>query len=203
MPAPEIHRLDHGLWVWQRYDPAVKTELFSSAVLTQAGVYLVDPIPLAEEHIRELSQAGTLAGIIVTNANHHRSAALYSDRLSIFIFAHPKTFPESKPDRFKEVTTGSVIRGDLSVIEIQGAVAGEIAIRQPAEGGTLILGDALINFEPYGFTFLPRKYCEDEMQMRVSLRQLLLKPAKRMLFAHGTPILSNATARLRHILDAK
>jgi len=60
----------------------------------------------------------------------------------------------------------------------------------------------LINFEPYGFSFLPRKYCLNEKQMRSSLHQLLARPAERMLFAHGVPILSGATARLRHLSNA-
>jgi len=88
------------------------------------------------------------------------------------------------------------------VIEVEGAVTGEIALYHSSNGGTLIVGDALINFEPYGFTLLPRKYCLSEKQMRSSLHQLLTRPAERMLFAHGTPILSGANARLQQLLDA-
>jgi glyoxylase-like metal-dependent hydrolase (beta-lactamase superfamily II) len=65
------------------------------------------------------------------------------------------------------------------------------------DGGTVIVGDALINFEPYGFTFLPAKYCSNQKQMLRSLRRLLDYKAKRMLFAHGTPILSGTTERLQ------
>jgi hypothetical protein len=86
---------------------------------------------------------------------------------------------------------------------MEGAVAGEIALYHPSNGGTLVVGDALINFEPRGFTFLPRKYCENEKKMRSSLRQLLAKPAERLFFSHGTPILSGATDRLRQLLEAK
>ena len=203
MLSPEIHRLSDRLWVWQHYDPAVKAELFSSAILTSSGLYVVDPIPLAEDSLRELSQVGPIAGIIVTNANHHRSVGQYSDRFSVPVFAHPNAFPDSKPNRFNEVIGASPIGGDLEVIEIDGAVAGEIALHEPSNGGTLIIGDALINFEPDGFTFLPRKYCENEKQMRQSLTQLLTCPAERMLFAHGTPILSGATNRLRELLDSQ
>ena len=78
---------------------------------------------------------------------------------------------------------------------------GEIALYHSPNGGTLIVGDALINFEPYGFTFLPGKYCLDEKEMRRSLLKLLDRKAERILFAHGLPIVSNATARLRRLLD--
>jgi hypothetical protein len=38
--------------------------------------------------------------------------------------------------------------------------------------------------------------------MRRSLRQLLTYRAERILFAHGTPILTGAHARLQQLLDA-
>lgn len=100
------------------------------------------------------------------------------------------------------LNSGALIGGDLEVIEIEGAVSGEIVLYLPSNGGTVLVGDALVNFEPYGFTFLPRKYCLNEKQMRKSLYQLLARPAERMLFAHGTPILSGASTRLRQLLDA-
>ena len=122
-------------------------------------------------------------------------------RFSVPIWANPRSFPDSKPARFTEAKE-TPIAGELEVIEVEGAVAGEIALYHAPNGGTLIVGDALINFEPYGFTLLPRKYCLSEKQMRSSLHQLLARPAERMLFAHGTPILSGANARLRQLLDA-
>ena len=87
------------------------------------------------------------------------------------------------------------------MIEIEGAVDGEIALYHADNRGTFIVGDALINWDPYGFAFLPRKYCLNEKRMRRSLRQLLARPAERILFAHGTPLLSGASARLRQLLD--
>jgi hypothetical protein len=202
VPVPDFHQLLPGLWVWQHYDSFVKADLFSSAILTNTGTYMVDPIPLADSQLQQLSQAATVLGIIVTNANHSRASSAYSDRVSVPILAHAQSFPDLKPARFTEIKNGIRIDGELEVIDIEGAVAGEIALYHASNGGTFIVGDALINFEPYGFSFLPRKYCLNEKQMRSSLRQLLSRPAERMLFAHGTPILSEATARLRRLLDA-
>ena len=88
------------------------------------------------------------------------------------------------------------------MIGIEGAAAGELILHYPSNSGTLIVGDALINFEPYGFTFLPMKYCSNEKEMRRSLQKLLDYKAERMLFAHGMPILSGASDRLRALLDS-
>ena len=101
-----------------------------------------------------------------------------------------------------EIVAGKKICADLEVIAIEGAVAGEIALYDPLKGGTLIVGDALINFDPPGFAVLPRKYCLNERQLRQSLWERLTRPAERMLFAHGTPILSDASAHLRRLLKS-
>jgi glyoxylase-like metal-dependent hydrolase (beta-lactamase superfamily II) len=199
--APDFHQLLPSFWVWQVYDSSVKADLFSSAILTSAGTYIVDPIPLPDPQLRQLSQASKVAGIIITNANHLRASSAYSDRFSVPVWAGTDSFPDLKPARFSEAKNGTTICGELEVIEVEGAVAGEIALYHASNGGTLIVGDALINFEPYGFSFLPRKYCLNKKQMRSSLHQLLARPAERILFAHGAPILSEATARLRHLLN--
>ena len=199
MSSVEIQPLSPRLWIWQNYDSSIKTELFSAAVRTKSGVYVVDPIPLADVPLRELFQSAPIAGVIVTNANHVRDSLAYSDRFSTSIFASQSSFPDPKPARFVHAT--NPINNELEVIEIEGAVAGEIALYHAENGGTFIVGDALIHFDPYGFAFLPRKYCLNEKRMRRSLRQLLARPAERILFAHGTPLLSGASARLRQLLD--
>ena len=199
--TPDLTALCPGIWIWQNYDSSVKADLFSSALAVASGLYLVDPIPLTEPTLDELPKLAPVLGIIVTNANHHRSAAAYSERFSVPVLAHARAFEDSKLARFNEIENGARISGELEVIEIEGAVAGEIALYHPINGGTLIVGDALINFDPYGFAFLPRKYCLKEKKMRRSLRQLLARPAERMLFAHGAPILSGVSARLQQLLD--
>jgi glyoxylase-like metal-dependent hydrolase (beta-lactamase superfamily II) len=202
VPVPVFHQLKSSIWVWQAYDSSVKADLFSSAILTSAGIYIVDPIPLPDAQLRQFSEAASVAGIIVTNANHLRDSSTYSDRFAVPILADARSFPGLRPARFSEAKNGIPIGGELEVIEVEGAVCGEIALYHASNGGMLIVGDALINFEPYGFTLLPRKYCLNEKQMRRSLHQLLARPAEQMLFAHGVPILSGATRRLQWVLDA-
>jgi hypothetical protein len=197
---PEFTELTPDLWIWHSYDPSVKAELFATAFAANAGIYLVDPISLPEPEFRKLEETGPIHGIIITNANHQRAAHDYSDRLSAPVYVHPNVFDEiNASNKLDALTLHSY--GNLEIIEIEGAVAGEIAIHLPVDGGTLIIGDALINFEPYGFTFLPRKYCLDQKQMRRSLRKLVSLAFKRMIFAHGTPIVSGASGCLRQLLE--
>ena len=199
--ACELVQVAPSLLIWQTYDPALKTDLFSTAITTRSGSFLVDPILLADAALAQLLKAGSVSGVIVTNSNHLRASADFAARFSVPIFANAETFPDQAFPGTK-VGDGGKICDELAVIGIEGAAAGEIVLHSAPNGGTLITGDALINFEPYGFTFLPRKYCSNEKQMRRSLRKLLAHKTDRMLFAHGPPILSRAGERLQQLLDA-
>jgi len=137
----------------------------------------------------------------MTNGNHHRAVARFAEQFGVGIVAHADSFPDEQPKRLRRVSDGDAIRDGLKVIGIDGAVPGEIVLDYTPNGGTLIVGDALINFEPHGFTLLPAKYCANQKQMRRSLRKLLDYKAERMLFAHGPPILSGASERLHGLLD--
>ena len=199
--ACDLYQLVPGLFIWQYYDAAVKAELCSSAVVASGNIYVVDPILLEASQLNRLRGVARPAGVVVTNANHQRAALYYSKELSVPIFAQGESFRGKKPSRFTKIADGAKICDELEVIAIKGAVAGEIALYHPLNGGTLVVGDALINFEPPGFGVLPRKYCLNQKQMQRSLQELLTRPVERLLFAHGTPILSGASARLRDLLD--
>jgi hypothetical protein len=198
--ADELCRIGSGLFVWQAYDPKVKADLFSSGLVTPAGVLIVDPIPLAESALDELQRTSAIAGIVLTNSNHVRASLEFAKLFSAPLFAHRESLGKAKV-AFAEVGNGDTICAAVDIIAIDGAAPGEIALHYPSNNGTLIVGDALINFEPHGFSLLPKKYCSDEKKMRRSLRKLLAVKSERMLFAHGTPILSGATDRLQQLLD--
>ena len=180
--AAEIESVGPGLWIWRAYDPAVKAELFSSAIAIRGALYLIDPIPLEPEAVAALTKLESIAGIIITNENHKRAADRFADRFQVSIYER-----------------GFTAQG-LVAVAIDGAPAGEVAVYCEADDGTLIVGDALINFEPYGFALLPEKYCSDRKRMGESLSNLLDYSFERLLFAHGTPILSGARRRLEQLL---
>ena len=199
--ASELLHVAPALQVWQAYDPKARADLFSSAIANRHGLYLVDPIPIENDALAELRRKAPIAGIIVTNANHLRAAPQFAEKFSLPVFARSESVPNEPNFDFREVIDGEQICDDLCVIGIDGAVPGEIVLHYAPDGGALIVGDALINFEPYGFAFLPEKYCSDPKEMRNSLRKLLTHQAGQMLFAHGTPITSRAGERLKRLLD--
>lgn len=196
--ASEFVPLSASLALWQAYDPAVKSDLYATAVEMPAGIFLIDPIPLQPSAAEELIASRQVAGILVTNSNHSRAAADFARRLKAPIFAAPGVATEFEGAR--SVADADEISPGVSAIALPGAAPGEVAFHFADEGGTMVVGDALINFEPYGFTLLPAKYCGDQKEMRRSLRRLLDFSFQRLLFAHGTPILTTARERLETLL---
>jgi glyoxylase-like metal-dependent hydrolase (beta-lactamase superfamily II) len=199
--ASDLNRPRPGLFTWQAYDPEAKADLFSTALATRTGFFVIDPIQLDEASLAKLTSVGPIRGIILTNANHLRSAETYVTGFSAPVYAHREAVSNVALISVNEVTEGTLIGDELQSITIEGAAPGEIAVYHAGDGGTLVVGDTLINFDPYGFTFLPDKYCEDPTQMRQSLRKLLRYNTERILFAHGLPILTRAHGRLRQLLE--
>jgi glyoxylase-like metal-dependent hydrolase (beta-lactamase superfamily II) len=199
--ASDLLRLSGSLWLWQAYDPAVKSDLFSTAIQTKAGLFLIDPIPLVSSCLDELTGSAGVAGVLVTNLNHPRAAAAFARQFNVPIFAAASVVDEFEPGAATSIADGAKIGPEVSAITITGAAPGETAFHFEDDGGTMVLGDALINFEPYGFTLLPAKYCSDQKMMRRSLRWLLDWSFERLLFAHGMPILVSARKRLEALLS--
>ncbi len=197
--ADEAQLAGPGLWHWQAYEPAVKADLSSSALVLEAKVYFVDPIPLADAALEELTRFARPAGVILTSANHHRAAAHFRERFGVPLLAHPAAGEGATID--VALAEGAEIGEGICVLEIPGAAAGEIALHSAAGEGLLVVGDALINLEPHGFGFLPDKYCADPVLMRRSLRRLLDLKFQMIAFAHGLPIVARAQQRLGALLE--
>ena len=198
--ASEFVALTPSLSFWQAYDPSVKSDLFATAVKTDAGLFLVDPIQLEASSLEELAGSNPVAGILVTNSNHLRATQAFAARFRSPVFGAPVVAGELAAGSARPIADDEEISPGVSAIALEGAAPGEVAFHFAEDGGTMVVGDALINFEPYGFTFLPAKYCTDQKVMKRSLRRLLDWPFERLFFAHGTPILVNARERLETLL---
>ena len=76
--AAEIHRLPGGLFVWQAWSPECKVDLTSTGIVTDAGLLLIDPIPLTPDAMEELvSAAGPVRAVLLTSGNHARDSGTF------------------------------------------------------------------------------------------------------------------------------
>ncbi|MDP9291556.1 MAG: hypothetical protein M3O82_04225, partial [Verrucomicrobiota bacterium] len=185
-PIAEFQWIHSRLAFWQGYDPAVKTDVSCCAVLAEAGLIFVDPLPLADDVLCELTESAIPAGIVLTNENHLRSSEEFAKRFEV---------PIRKSANCED---GATIFGDMRVIHLPGFAPGEMAVHC---GTTLMIGDALINLEPHGFSILPEKYCTDVKAGRISLHKLLQFDFDTITFAHGLPIVTVGRARLEALLQ--
>ena len=183
--------------IWYSYDPTVKADLFSTAFSARNELTVVDPIALPAAYRSELDSLGRIATIVVTNANHLRDTLNFS--YSASIFAPPELNAELS--RSHALSDGLQV-GPFRAIKIDGAADGEFALYHPDDAGTLIVGDALINFEPHGFGLLPPKYCTNQKRMIHSLRRLLDLDFNRIFFGHGNPIMTRGRDRLASLLPS-
>ena len=183
--------------IWYTYDPTIKADLFSTAFAARNELAVVDPIALPAPHRNQLNSLGRVAIIVVTNANHLRDTLNFSRSASIFA---PLELNAELTD-YHALSDGLQL-GPFRAIKIDGAADGEFALYHPDDGGTLIVGDALINFEPHGFDLLPQKYCTNQKLMVRSLRRLLGLDFNRIFFAHGIPIVTRARERLASLLPS-
>jgi hypothetical protein len=119
--------------------------------------------------------------------------------LDAAIFAAEPVMGEFRDEKVQPFAGGEIMPG-VTAIPIEGAALGEMAFHFADNGGTFVIGDALINFEPNGFSLLPAKYCSNQRRMQASLQQLLDWRFERLLFAHGSPIVNSARARLDTLL---
>lgn len=194
----EFTRISSDYALWHTYDPKIKAELFSTALAAGNELIVIDPIALPPAYQIDLESFGRVGRIVITNANHARDAATFAHSHSAPIFAPPELGAELPHSHSLH---DALAIGPLRVIRIEGAADGEFALYHPDDGGTLIIGDALINFDPHGFTLLPRKYCSNQKQMIRSLHKFLDLDFARIFFAHGNPIMIRARERLESLLS--
>lgn len=195
-PVPEYFTVRPGLFHWQGYEPAVKCDCSSTAIVTPAGLIFIDPIPLAGDALKDLvaESFSAPAAVVLSSGNHQRESLALAKHFGIPVFAPEDSGTDIIADQ--HFRSGDPVAG-MESISLPGFGPGETAFWHD---GVLIFGDALINLEPEGLRLLPEKYREDKKQSLRSLAVLgRLKP-QMLLFAHGNPITQNAADRLTNCL---
>lgn len=195
-PVPEYSTLRLGLFHWQGYEPAVKCDCSSTAIVTPAGLIFIDPIPLAEVALKELvaESFSAPAAVVLTSGNHQRESLALAKHFGIPVFAPDDAGDDIIADqRFR---SGEPVAG-VESIALPGFGPGETAFLHE---GALIFGDALINLEPEGLRLLPEKYREEKKRSLRALKSLEPLKPEILLFAHGHPIVQHAAQRLSSLL---
>jgi hypothetical protein len=59
--STDLDKVATDLFIWQAYDQAAKADLFSTAIVTANGIFVVDPIPLKKAPLAQLHEQGAIA----------------------------------------------------------------------------------------------------------------------------------------------
>ena len=192
-PVPEYHQITDDLFIWHGYNPECKTDCDSTAIRTQDGFVLIDPVRLEEQAIERMVADDRVCAVLLTNGNHLRGSLYEKERLDVPIYA-PEGAREGVPADHL-IRDGEVLFRELKAIGLPGAGPGETAY---LASGVLVVGDALINLD--GLEILPEKYCENPTLLLQSLRALGSLDFDIVCFAHGRPIVGRAGEKVAKIV---
>ncbi|MBI1929252.1 hypothetical protein HYR99_34025 [Candidatus Poribacteria bacterium] len=177
-------------------------------------VILIDPFTLPGAETEALERLGKPTLILITTTWHTRDAESYRKRYGAKILANRAAVPKlgiAVDDAFGD---GETLLAGLTTIEMPGTATGETIFRREQGGGTLIAGDALMNFPPgerglimrlIGFHenlgTMPKLFMKDKKLAAESYQKLLDYDFDHILVSHGSPILSRAKKKLRVALE--
>lgn len=198
----DVQRFAAESFYWEKYCDELKTTLSSAAFREDSEVAIIDPVPLTMSAMNKVVGHASRAFVLLTSANHERSALALRDNMRIPIWAHEAARADMEIEANEYFKDGDTLPAGLAAVHVPGATAGETAFYTPRNGGMVAIGDALVNLDPeQGMAFLPAKYAQDPRQSRQSLQKLLKLEFEMMTFAHGQPIVSGARQRLQALLE--
>ena len=166
-----------------------------------AGNLCIDPVEPDEATLDKIIRLG-VARILLTNRNHVRAAHRIQGYTQARTAIHPADAAHARDQGAnldEALRVGETI-GPLTVIGVPGKSPGEVALYWPTRS-VLIVGDCVIGNPPGRLSLLPDKVIDDPAQLRRSVRQLLDLAFDILLTGDGEPLLHDASARLRDLVE--
>ena len=200
--ARRVEEIADGLYCWHLADDRIGgVESDAFAVRAAGRVTLIDPLPLDEAALAGL---GPVEAIVLTAANHQRSAWRYRRMLAAPVFApagpeigEAPGLLEERPDhRFRH---GDPLPGGLIAFHAPGPAIAMYALWWP-ERAALFLSDLLSRGDGT-LRFVPARYQDDPVRTRESVRLLLETfPLQLACFSHGRPLKRGARRAIEQAL---
>lgn len=189
-----------GVFIWSRLSEPHGYDFNGHFFRHRDGNLVIDPIEPEAGDLEQLMSEG-VARILITNRNHSRAANTVRDATGARTAIHPLDARHARAQGCvieDPLTHGEVI-GSLVVTPAAGKSLGEVAFHWPSHR-VLVVGDAVIGNPPGRCSLLPEAKLDDPPRLRESLRALLELDFDCLLVGDGTPILSEAKARLEQLV---
>jgi glyoxylase-like metal-dependent hydrolase (beta-lactamase superfamily II) len=198
-----------GVWRWAAFHPEWNQEVACAALESGGRLVLIDPLlPAGAAGEAALSGLGAARedrqpiDIVLTVFYHERSAGAIADAVpgtTLWVVHEGAEKVES------EVTNpfrpGDALPGGLAALST--ARIDEVVLWD-ASSRSLFVGDVLLGRGPEGIELCPESWLPDGVgtdDLVRSLMPLLDQPVARILPGHGEPLLRNARASLKNLLE--
>ena len=201
MPEPKgtatlVGEVFPRVYRWMMHDDRIDAQSDSYAVVDGSQVVLIDPLPMATQHLARL---GTVHAIVLTASCHERSAWRYRRELTVPVHAPAGAGDfEEDPDFWYD--QGDHLAGNLIAIHSPGPTEAYYSLYLERDGGAVFCADLLTNYRGDGLAFVADEYQDDPPRTRKSVRHLLSLAFKALCPNHGEPITSGAHEAIRDAL---
>jgi glyoxylase-like metal-dependent hydrolase (beta-lactamase superfamily II) len=197
--VPTVHR-------WRVHDDRIGGGSSDAyAVVNEGRVTLIDPLPVHEDEIRRL---GRVTSIVLTCANHQRSAWRFKRSLGAPVYAPEGPTVGEVPGQLLEepdyrYSGGDALPNGLTAFHTPGPTEAMFALWLDKPRSVVFVADLLRHDGDGTPTFVPSRYQDEPERTRTSVRRLVEHlPIEVVCFAHGMPICADGRAALERALAA-
>jgi glyoxylase-like metal-dependent hydrolase (beta-lactamase superfamily II) len=198
-----------GVWRWVAFHPEWNQEVACAALESGGRLVLIDPLlpagaggEAALSRWKDGLEGGEPVDIVLTVFYHERSAGAIADALpetTLWVVHEGAEKVESAVTN--PFRPGDALPGGLSALST--ARIDEVVLWD-ASSRSLFVGDVLLGRGPEGIELCPESWLPDGVgtdDLVRSLMPLLDQPVARILPGHGEPLLRNARASLKNLLE--
>lgn len=185
-PPGPLHEVAPGVLQWSVWHPEKSLNFNGTFLRDPAGNVAIDPPHLDPAHLERIWTEGGVAHVIITSRDHVRNTAELVQRTSAKVHAPRKDAESAHVSVDETYGDGDELPGGLLAIAIPDSkTPGESALLLRRDGGTLILGDALIGRPAGRLSLLPDEKFADAAKAVRGLRVLLRHDFTRVLVGDG------------------
>lgn len=196
-----MREVARDVYQWSQFSEEKQLDFNGHFIVFNDARVIIDPPLLADDDLAVIRSRGPLSAILITNRDHVREADRYRTLFQAKILAPQLDAPlmEIKADgTFKH---GDRPMSGLRVIHLpDGKSPGESAFLLERDGGTLVIGDALIG-KPHGsLSLLPADKFKDVKKAKAGLAALMGYAFDTVLVGDGVSILASGKEAVRQAL---
>lgn len=199
-----MKQIFHDMYCWSVFHEGRQLDFNGHLWVREHGNVLIDPVPMIASDLAQFDALGGAALIVVTNRDHEREAAVFSQRTGAPIAVHERDAPLLESNDARPLADGDEVVDGLRVIHLGagGKSPGEIALHWE-QRGIVMSGDLVVGAPMGQLSLLMDDKLEDAAAAALACRRLLALDFDTMLVGDGHSIIGGAREQLLRCLEAR